>query len=110
MVAEKSTSTIAVVRDRLVCITNRRDVLADRTLDWRELATDYVTDEWLAHPLPPEIERGAFSLMADLQLQYGRIDMLLDGGGTYHFLEVNPNGEWGWLDASGPSRTARQDH
>ncbi len=99
VVAEKDV-TIAVVRDRLFAFELARRPFADRTLDWRELATDYVTDEWLAHPLPPEIERGAFSLMADLQLQYGRIDMLL-AGGTYHFLEVNPNGEWGWLDASG---------
>ena len=38
--------------------------------------------------------------MDDLKLQYGRIDFLLKGN-EYWFLEVNPNGEWGWLDAEG---------
>jgi hypothetical protein len=92
--------TIAFVRDRLFSFSLARRPFVERTLDWREVATEYVTDEWLAHPLPPEIERGVFALMGDLRLQYGRIDMLL-AEGVYHFLEVNPNGEWGWLDASG---------
>jgi hypothetical protein len=38
--------------------------------------------------------------MSDMSLHYGRLDFLLTGS-TYHFLEVNPNGEWGWLDPSG---------
>ncbi len=38
--------------------------------------------------------------MQDTCLHYGRFDFLL-AGNTYYFLEVNPNGEWGWLDPSG---------
>jgi hypothetical protein len=99
VMAEKDV-TIAVVRDSLFAFELLRRPFVDRTLDWRELATEYVTDEWRVHSLPPGIARGAVSLMADLQLQFGRIDMLVSEG-AYHFLEVNPNGEWGWLDASG---------
>lgn len=97
--AEKDV-TIAFVRDKLFGFELARHPFLDRTLDWREVSTEYVTDNWLLHPLPAEIERGVFSLMADLRLQYGRIDMLFEHG-RYHFLEVNPNGEWGWLDSSG---------
>ena len=99
VVAEKDV-TIAVVRDKLFAFELARHPFVDQTLDWRELATDYVTDEWKVHPLPPEIARGALSLMADLELCYGRIDMLV-ADGAYFFLEVNSNGEWGWLDPSG---------
>ena len=50
--------------------------------------------------LPQDIQESIFSLMSDLRLQYGRIDFPAKGG-VYSFLEVNPNGEWGWLDAEG---------
>lgn len=97
--AEKDV-TVAVVRDKVFAFELERKPFANRTLDWREVASDYVTDEWKIHRLPAAIERGVLSLMADLQLHYGRTDLLY-ANGSYHFLEVNPNGEWGWLDPSG---------
>lgn len=100
MIVAEHDVTIVFVRNRHFSFSLARQPFVERTLDWREVGTEYVTDDWLEHPLPPEIEHGVFALMADLGLQYGRIDMLL-AGGVYYFLEVNPNGEWGWLDASG---------
>ena len=38
--------------------------------------------------------------MSDLGLHYGRLDLLFTGE-DYYFLEVNPNGEWAWLDFYG---------
>jgi len=98
--AEKDV-TIVAVGDQMFAFELARQPFADRTLDWREVATDYVTDQWQVHPLPAAIEHAAVSLMRDLRLGYGRMDLLLDRQGAYHFLEVNPNGEWGWLDAAG---------
>lgn len=97
--AEKDV-TVALVRDELFAFELDRREFAARTLDWRELATHQVTDSWSAHPLPQHVRDAVFSLMDDLKLQYGRIDFLLKGN-EYWFLEVNPNGEWGWLDAEG---------
>ncbi|MCZ3387408.1 MAG: hypothetical protein LH630_10710 [Actinomycetia bacterium] len=31
-----------------------------------------------------------------MSLEFGAIDLALNGDG-YSFLEINPNGEWGWL-------------
>lgn len=92
--------TVAFVRDRIFSYELDREPFVGRTLDWREMSTDSVTQDWPVHPLPADVERGIFSLMAELGLQYGRIDLLYSRG-TYHFLEVNANGEWGWLDAEG---------
>jgi len=36
-----------------------------------------------------------------LGLTYGAIDLAVSGD-TVHFIEINPTGEWGWLD--GPDR------
>jgi len=39
--------------------------------------------------------------MDDLKLSFGRLDFLLDDEKRYWFCEVNPNGQFAWLDLSG---------
>ena len=36
--------------------------------------------------------------MKDLGLCFGAIDMILTPKNEYVFLEVNPNGQWGWIE------------
>jgi glutathione synthase/RimK-type ligase-like ATP-grasp enzyme len=37
-------------------------------------------------------------MMDSLRLTFGVIDMIQTPGGEYVFLEVNPSGQWLWLD------------
>jgi hypothetical protein len=67
------------------------------SLDWR---TDS-SAEWKAHALAEEVADKCRSLVAALGLQFGGVDLALDEHGEYWFLEVNPNGEWGWLQHAG---------
>ena len=36
--------------------------------------------------------------MSALSLSYGAIDLVLTPEGRYVFLEINPNGQWLWMD------------
>jgi glutathione synthase/RimK-type ligase-like ATP-grasp enzyme len=36
--------------------------------------------------------------MARLGLSFGALDFVLTPDGRYVFLEINPNGQWMWLD------------
>jgi D-alanine-D-alanine ligase-like ATP-grasp enzyme len=36
--------------------------------------------------------------MSRLSLTYGAIDLVLTPDGRYVFLEINPNGQWLWID------------
>jgi len=92
--------TVMYVRDKMFAFELPRNIFSEQTLDWREVATNPATSDWAPHCLPEAIEQSVFSLMSDLDLHYGRLDFLLDNG-RYVFLEVNANGEWGWLDAEG---------
>jgi hypothetical protein len=48
-----------------------------------------------------ESERDAIrSFMRDARLEFGRLDSLACDE-ELHFLEVNPNGQWAWLDEDG---------
>jgi hypothetical protein len=40
------------------------------------------------------------AFMREARLDFGRLDFLACGG-KLHFLELNPNGQWAWLDESG---------
>jgi hypothetical protein len=66
-------------------------------LDWR--LADAVT--WTWHDVPRNVAERCRELVAELGLGFGGIDLALDRDGTYWFLEINPNGEWAWLQAFG---------
>lgn len=92
--------TIAFVRDRFFTFELDRTRFKDRTADWREVSLEDSTHEWPVHKLPDDLASSIPKFMSDMGLQYGRIDMLYSKG-QYYFLEVNSNGEWGWLDYEG---------
>lgn len=51
-----------------------------------------------AFRLPPEVEQGVHALMVKLGLVYGAIDMRLTPDGRYVFLEINPSGQWLFIE------------
>lgn len=36
--------------------------------------------------------------MSELQLKFGAFDFIVDKDGSWIFLEINPNGQWLWLE------------
>ncbi|MCF6153283.1 MAG: hypothetical protein E3K38_13575 [Candidatus Kuenenia stuttgartiensis] len=64
--------------------------------DWRRFDFDNVPH--VIHKLPPEINDQLLRLMDKLNLNFGAIDMIVTPTGTYVFLEVNPSGQWGWIE------------
>jgi glutathione synthase/RimK-type ligase-like ATP-grasp enzyme len=68
--------------------------------DWRRY-DDYQTPHF-PHELPDEVKRLCVELVERLGLCYGAIDMVLTPDGRYVFLEINPNGQYLWIeDATG---------
>lgn len=50
------------------------------------------------HQLPLAEEERCRKLVAMMGLAFGAIDLALHDDGTYTFFEINPNGQWGWLE------------
>jgi glutathione synthase/RimK-type ligase-like ATP-grasp enzyme len=48
--------------------------------------------------LPEKVHRGIATLMARTGLHFGALDFALDRSGEYFFLEVNPTGNWLWIE------------
>ena len=64
--------------------------------DWRLAAPEEC--RWQRAVLPVEVSRGLQSLMSEMGLVYGAIDLICTPAGEHVFLEVNPSGEWGMLE------------
>lgn len=47
--------------------------------------------------LPDEILEKCIKLLSSLNLRFGAIDFILDENNNYIFLEINPNGQWAWI-------------
>ena len=65
-------------------------------VDWR--ATDDPNLEHRTHVLPATVAQRCRHLVSHLGLGFGAIDLALKPNGTYVFFEINPNGEWLWLE------------
>jgi glutathione synthase/RimK-type ligase-like ATP-grasp enzyme len=50
------------------------------------------------YELPPDVERGIVRLMRRLGLVYGAIDLRVRPDGTHVFFEVNPSGQWLFIE------------
>ncbi|HEX8336920.1 MAG TPA: MvdC family ATP-grasp ribosomal peptide maturase [Pyrinomonadaceae bacterium] len=64
--------------------------------DWRRAAPEEC--HWRTAELPAEVSRGLRSLMSELGLVFGAVDLICTPAGEHVFLEVNPAGEWGMLE------------
>ncbi len=62
-------------------------------VDWRRKRLEFVETR-----LPPEIQDLCVQLLKELNLGFGAIDLIKTLGGEYVFLEINPNGQWVWIE------------
>lgn len=51
--------------------------------------------------LPTDVTNAVQELMSFYGLRFAAIDMAIAEDGQWYYFEVNPNGQWAWLDLSG---------
>lgn len=64
-------------------------------VDWRKPEIDKI---YKVHKLPEVLKKKLLEMNSNLGLIYSAIDLILTPSMDYVFLEVNPVGEWGWLE------------
>jgi MvdD family ATP-grasp ribosomal peptide maturase len=65
--------------------------------DWRRDGLRML-EEWKPYELPREVEEKVLRLMDYFVLNYGAIDIIVTPDGRHVFLEINPVGEFFWLE------------
>lgn len=66
------------------------------TVDWRKGGRIDLRHQVIE--LPSSIATSCLALVAKLNLKFGAIDLICDQEDNYWFLEINPNGQWAWIE------------
>ncbi|EHN79130.1 ATP-grasp ribosomal peptide maturase [Streptomyces coelicoflavus] len=86
------------VADLRVLIVGRRTFavrIDSGLLDWRK---DYSALAYSVVRLPGRVGEALHAYLDRLKLVSGSFDLAVDRAGDYWWLELNPNGQWGWLE------------
>lgn len=65
--------------------------------DWR-MAYDHSITKFASYKLSKEVGEQCIKLVKKLGLQFGAIDLILDKKDKLWFLEINPNGQWAFIE------------
>jgi hypothetical protein len=96
IITPKRDVRVTVVGRRVLAAV-RRSTDAPQPVDWR-LGEDA---DWLEHALPEPTAKACVDLANSMSVRFAGIDLVLDENGDHWFIELNPNGEWRWLQAAG---------
>jgi glutathione synthase/RimK-type ligase-like ATP-grasp enzyme len=66
-----------------------------KPLDWRNMR---VSISYRLFNLSKQVERQCMLMLKKMRLNYGAFDFVNTDEGQLYFLEVNPTGEWAWLE------------
>ncbi|HEV2860709.1 MAG TPA: hypothetical protein VGX48_06875 [Pyrinomonadaceae bacterium] len=95
---EKALELRATVVGRRVFTASINSAASERAAhDWRRDGAGLV-DEWREYELPREVEKRLLRLTEYFGLNYGAADLILTPDGRHVFLEINPSGEFFWLE------------
>lgn len=87
---------VIIVGEQIFCGKIPSQQSEDGQADWRKDAN--LIDEVQAYELPASVKLKLLHLMDYFRLNYGAIDLIKTPEGKYVFLEINPVGEFSWLD------------
>ena len=63
--------------------------------DWRR---DFANTRYRTHELPVAVAKKCLDFVRMLNLKFGALDFVIRPDGAYVFLEINPNGQWLWIE------------
>jgi len=88
---------VTVVGQHVMSAAVDSQVSERATHDWRRDGLRMIQD-WRPYQLPSEVEEKVLRLMDYFSLNYGAIDIILTPDNRHVFLELNPSGEFFWLE------------
>jgi glutathione synthase/RimK-type ligase-like ATP-grasp enzyme len=66
-------------------------------VDWRR---NYAGNKYCKIEVPQNIVRNCINMMSDFDIIFGAFDFIINDRDEWIFLEVNPNGQWLWLECA----------
>lgn len=92
-IAKQYEVRVTVVGDKVFAAAVNSQNETDTKTDWRKLKLPFYKIE-----LPGDVKDKCVEIVKLLGLEFGAIDLIKDNNGNYVFLEINPNGQWVWIE------------
>ena len=97
-IAKKTELRITVVGEKVFACEIDSQSCKETEEDWRKHIFVKNDIPHRKYDLPCDIKNKCIRLTKELGLYFGAIDMILTPSNDYVFLEINPNGQWGWIE------------
>lgn len=95
-IEKKTEIRVTVVDNEVFTAELHSQETKEAKIDWRK--SEMKNLKHTPHNLPVELEKKCILLVKRLGLLFGAIDFILTPNGEYVFLEINPNGQWAWIE------------
>jgi glutathione synthase/RimK-type ligase-like ATP-grasp enzyme len=95
---------VTLIGERVFAAAVDSQALERARIDWRKEG-GRLEHAWTPYALPADVAAKLLQLTARLGLSYGAVDVVVTPDHRHVFLEINPAGEWFWLDDVFGSRT-----
>lgn len=86
---------VTVIGDTVFATRIESQPLEEARIDWRRAGTQL---KHAADELPAELRSLCLELTRSYGLEFGAIDLARTPDGKYVFFEINPNGQWAWIE------------
>ncbi len=97
---------VTVIGQHVFAVKIESQLISHAKEDWRRV--DVRDLRHSRYQLPNTLAEKCLNLVKALSLQFGAIDMILTPRGDYVFLEINPNGQWAWIEQLCPDIPMRE--
>lgn len=95
-VPKRADLRVTVVGERVFATAIGSQAREETTVDWRRGGVAELSHD--AFDLPPDVAERCCRLVSVLGLRFGAIDLVWGQDGEFWFLEINPNGQWAWIE------------
>lgn len=87
---------VTIIGDRLFNCRIDSQGVAGAEQDWR--AVDTIKLPHRIEPLRPDVDKALRAYLKQCGLRFGAFDLIVTPEGEHVFLELNPNGQWYWVE------------
>jgi len=100
---------VTVIGESVFAVRIESQDRADARIDWRRGDQSALRHQPI--DLPSDVAQRSLALVRSYDLTFGALDFAIDHAGNYVFFELNPNGQWAWLEQMTglPMRSALAD-
>ncbi len=97
---------VVVVDQNVFAVELHSQDMPEARQDWRRVNSTKIQHK--PHQLPDDVQQKCITMVDAFGLKFSSMDFILTPDNQYVFLELNPNGQWAWIQQTCPEIKIRE--